>query len=194
MISKEDYAVIQALSKRGVYIKDIAAELDIHPKTVRRALSRGGAPVGQHKRRASKLDSYKEQIDQLLREGVWNAVVIFREIEAAGYDGRLTILRQYIAPRRALRRGRATVRFETPPGRQLQTDWGETKGVIAGELQTVYFEVDQLAYSRRFHFVRPHSALKKANQTQTPAMAAGLAAKVMTVGELLRTPMILPAT
>jgi len=41
-----------------------------------------------------------------------------------------------------------------------------------------------------YHFVRPHSALKKA----TPAMAAGLATRMMTVGELLRTPMILPAT
>lgn len=152
MISQEDYSVIQAFRKRGVYLKDIAAELDIHPKTVSRALARGSAPVRQGKRRASKLEPYKGQIDHLLQEGVWNAVVIYREIEAAGYEGGLTILRQYIAPKRALRRGRATVRFETAPGQQLQTDWGEIGVLIAGERQKVYFEVNQLAYSRRFHF------------------------------------------
>jgi len=152
MIDQEDYIVIQALRKRGVYIKDIAAELNIHPKTVSRALVRGGVPTRQRKRRASKLDPYKAQIDHLLQEGVWNAVVIYREIEAAGYDGGLTILRQYIAPKRALRRSRATVRFETAPGRQLQTDWGEIVVLIAGERQKVYFEVNRPAYSRRFHF------------------------------------------
>jgi len=152
MISKEDYIVMQALRKRGVYLKDIAAELGVHPKTVSRALARGSAPVRQRQRRGSKLDPYKKQIDKLLQEGVWNAVVIFREIEAAGYEGKLTILRQYIAPKRALRQGRATVRFETGPGQQLQSDWGQIETLIAGQLQTVYFEVNQLAYSRRFHF------------------------------------------
>ena len=31
MIRKEDFAVIQALNKRGVYHKDIAIELQVHP-------------------------------------------------------------------------------------------------------------------------------------------------------------------
>jgi transposase len=152
MISKEDYAVIKALRKHGVYVKDIAAELGVHPKTVSRALAREGAPERKRKRGSSKLDPYKAQIDQLLQEGVWNGVVIYREIQAAGYEGKTTILRDYIAPKRALRAGRATVRFETKPGQQLQSDWGEIETVIGGESQKVYFEVNQLGYSRRFHF------------------------------------------
>ena len=47
---------------------------------------------------------------------------------------------------------RATVRFETEPGRQLQTDWGEQRTVIAGQAVTVHFAVSTLGYSRRFHF------------------------------------------
>ena len=31
MLNKEDYAVIKALQKRGVYIKDIAEEIGVHP-------------------------------------------------------------------------------------------------------------------------------------------------------------------
>ncbi len=45
MLKKEDYAVIKALAKRGVYLKDIAADLGVHPKTVSRALQRGSAPL-----------------------------------------------------------------------------------------------------------------------------------------------------
>ena len=113
MLSKEDCAVIRALNKRGVYQRDVAAELGVHPKTVSRALKRDGPPKGRHKRRGSKLDPHKETVDQLLRENVWNAVVVLREIQAEGYEGGLTILREYIAPKRALRSSRATVRFET---------------------------------------------------------------------------------
>ena len=154
MLRPEDYPMIKALHQRGVYQKDIAQELGVHPKTVSRALKRGSAPQRERKHRGSKLDPYKAKVDRLLAEGVWNAVVIFREIQAAGYDGGLTILRDYIRPKRALRRGkeRATVRFETAPGRQMQTDWGEITTVIAGQPTKVHFIVNQLAYSRRFHF------------------------------------------
>ena len=144
--------MIKALSERGVYQKDIAEQLGVHPKTVSRALKRGKAPVRESQRRESKLEPYKPLIDRLLREGVWNAVVILREVQAAGYTGKYTVLRQYIAPKRALRAGRQTVRFETEAGRQLQSDWGEVTTEIAGEERKVFFIVNELAYSRRFHF------------------------------------------
>jgi transposase len=152
MLSQEDYIVIKTLKARGVYNKDIAAELGVHPKTVERALKRGSAPTGAPVKRASKLDPYKAKVDELLAENVWNAVVILREIQALGYEGGSTILREYIAPKRALRPGKATVRFETPPGRQLQNDWGEIRTVIAGQEVKVCFNVNTLGYSRRFHF------------------------------------------
>lgn len=151
MLKKEDFMVIKALAKRGVYHKDIAAELGIHPKTVSRALKRGGAPLPHRKPRTSKLDPFKPTVDQLLSEGVWNAVVILRELEARGYAGGITILRDYITPKRVLRPSRATVRFETDPGQQLQSDWGEIRTTLAGQPITVHFIVNQLGYSRRFH-------------------------------------------
>lgn len=152
MLNQEDYIMIKTLNKRGVYNKDIAAELNVHPRTVSRALKRGEAPKRTRKKRSSKLDAYKPTIDRLLEEGVWNAVVILREIQAQGYDGGSTILRDYIQPKREQRQSKATVRFETPPGRQLQTDWGEITTEIAGVETKVYFIVNLLGYSRRFHF------------------------------------------
>lgn len=76
--------VIQALVKRGVYICDVARQLGVHPKTVSRALARGSAPELLRRRKKSLLDAYRAQVDGLLAEGVWNAQVILREIQARG--------------------------------------------------------------------------------------------------------------
>lgn len=152
MLRKEDFAVIKSLKQRGVYQKDIASELEVHPRTVSRALKRGESPRRERKRSGSKLEPYQPKIDQLLSEGVWNARVILREIQALGYSGGYTILRAYIQPKRALRPGRATVRYETQPGQQLQSDWGEVVVEIAGKPSKVHFIVNELGYSRRFHF------------------------------------------
>ena len=104
------------------------------------------------KKRGGKLESYKATVDHLLKYGVWNAVVILGEIQVKGYTGRYTILREYIQPKRALRSEKATVRFETEPDEQLQTNWDGIVTEIGGEPSRVYFIVNQLGYSRRFHF------------------------------------------
>lgn len=152
MLRKEEYTVIKSLHRRGVSLKDIAEELGVHPKTVSRALKRNGAPEPERRGGAKKLEPYQPKIDRLLSEGVWNARVILREIQAEGYTGGYTMLRQYIQPKRAQRTSRATVRFETEPGEQLQSDWGEWVTQIAGQPTRVYFIVNELGYSRRFHF------------------------------------------
>lgn len=152
MLKKEDLAVIKALNQHGVYIKDIAAELGVHPKTVSRAIQRETAPTPPRKAKTSKLAPYQAKVDQLLSEGVWNTMVILREIQAVGYTGSTTILREYVHAKRPLRPNRATVRFETPPGQQLQSDWGEVSVIVARQSTKVHFIVNQLGYSRRFHF------------------------------------------
>ncbi len=153
MIRREDWMEIKTLADKGVYQKDIAAQLGIHPKTVTRALKRGRPPTGSRpKARQSKLDVFKPWIDDLLREGVWNAQVIFRQLQERGYAGGVTIVRDYVRPKRPLREKRATVRFETPVGHQLQNDWGEIVTVVGGCCQKVFFTVNTLGWSRRLHF------------------------------------------
>jgi len=152
MLRKEDLAVIKSLTRRGVFLKDIAEELGVHPKTISRALKNMSSPKPGRKSPEGKLEPYKPKIDRLLAEDVWNAKVILREIQADGYTGGYTMLRQYIQPRREQRPARATVRFETKPGEQLQNDWGEVVVEIGGQSTQVHFIVNTLGYSRRFHF------------------------------------------
>lgn len=99
MLNQEDSMKIKVLSERGVYQKDIAEELGVHPKTVSRALKRQGAPKRAKQKRTTKLDGYKATVDRLLAEGVWNGRVILREIQAQGYTGGETMLQLYIAPK-----------------------------------------------------------------------------------------------
>ena len=153
MLSKGDWMDIKAQMEQGVYQKDIAASLGVHPKTIRRALKRGGAPSGRRPRvRWHKLGPYKELIGQLLADGVRNGVVIYRILREHGYPGKYTVLSDYLRPRRPARESRKTVRFETEPGRQLQSDWGELWTIVAGKRTKVHFIVNELGYSRRFHF------------------------------------------
>lgn len=158
MLTQEDYWMIQELSERGVYQKDIAAELGVHPRTVRRALARSGPPTrSRQRKRYAKLEPYFDQIEALLQANVWNAKVILCELQARGYAGSYSVLRDYLAPKRTQRPSKATVRFETPPGEQLQHDWGELWMMIGGERRKVYIAVNTLAYSRRFHVVATFS-------------------------------------
>ena len=78
--------------------------------------------------------------------------MIWREIQAEGYDGGITVVRKYVTPKRALRASKATVRFETAAGKQMQSDWGEVTTLVGGVETKVYFQVNTLGYSRRFHF------------------------------------------
>src|SRR5712691_5859216 len=114
----------------------------------------GASPAGRRPAvRHSKLDAYKPEVDRLLAAGVWNAVVILRELQERDYSGQVSILRNYIRPKRPLRQARATVRFETAAGEQLQNDWAKYRTLVAGREQEVHFAVNTLGYSRRFHFV-----------------------------------------
>jgi transposase len=152
VIGKEDYMQIKAQHERGVYIKDIAKSLGGSPRTVSRALKEGGPPKGKRPAaRGSILDPYKHAIDAELRAGIWNAQVITVKLRKLGYEGSYGMVKDYIRPKRPLNASRATVRYETVPGAQMQSDWGEMRAQVAGEETVVHFCVNVLGYSRRFH-------------------------------------------
>lgn len=110
---------------QGHSIRGIARELGIARNSVRKYLRSPGVPrAKQRAPRGSKLDAYTGYIEQRLREGLENCVVLLRELQSLGYEGSYTILREHVRLRRPRREPRATMRFETEPGEQAQVDWG----------------------------------------------------------------------
>jgi transposase len=75
-------------------------------------------------KRPGQLDAFKQYIDERLSAGVWNAVVLVRELRQLGYVGSYSTVKEYLQPKREESRAAAVRRFETPPGRQAQVDWG----------------------------------------------------------------------
>ena len=96
-------------------------------KTIRKYLGKepGTLPTyGPRAPRPSKLDSYKPYLEERRKAGVWNAVVLLRELRERGYTGAYTILTDYLRPLREAARQVAVLRFETAAGVQAQVDWG----------------------------------------------------------------------
>jgi len=117
---------ITELKREGLSIKAIGELLGYDRKTVRKyLLSPESVPsYGPRERSRSKLDPFKEYLAGRLKAGVWNAQVLLRELKQRGYQGGYTILKDWLQPQRAEAQTVAVRRFETPPGKQAQVDWG----------------------------------------------------------------------
>ena len=126
MLNREQSVEIRVLARQGWPIKAIARELDVSRNTVRKYL-RGGE-IGRYTARAarpSKLDAYKPYLQERIaaaRPRWIPATVLYREIQAQGYPGGISQLKSYLAPYKH-RPEAPLVRFETPPGQQMQVDF-----------------------------------------------------------------------
>lgn len=78
----------------------------------------------QQTKKASKLDPFKEIIDEKIELGC-TAMAIFKYIEKKGYEGKYTILREYCKNKKQNETKKATIRVETNPGIAAQVDWKE---------------------------------------------------------------------
>ncbi|MDZ7779951.1 MAG: DDE-type integrase/transposase/recombinase [Gemmatimonadota bacterium] len=76
-----------------------------------------------------------------------------RELEGLGYEGGLTILRDFMRPLKAeFMRVGSMERFETLPGRQAQIDWGECGTIEQGRrTKKLCVFILVLGYSRRMY-------------------------------------------
>lgn len=154
MTRSEEYMMMKILRAQGWSIKDIAAELNCDRKTVRKWLNSNELP--QYKRNTkplSKLDSFKDYIVKRMNEGCFNAVVIFDEIVDMGYLGKMTILRDFMRTHREPARAKASIRFETPPGKQAQVDWGEVAAVDLGDQIHKFYAFVMIMGHSRYEYV-----------------------------------------
>ena len=129
VVGREEWLDIQEAWLRGGTISEIARSTGRDRKTIRRLVREGPPGPRAPRQVASKLDEYREYlIERLLGpDKVTNAAVLFDEIRERGYSGGRSILWEFLRPLRPLVEDKATVRFETPPGRQAQVDWGVFK-------------------------------------------------------------------
>ena len=115
--------MIREKAQKGKSAYAIGKELNISKNTAQKYIERPDA--GRPKiDRYSKLDKYKPTLHDLMSQGIFNCIVLLDRLREAGYDGGITILKEYIHPFRPAKALPAIRRFETPSGKQAQMDWG----------------------------------------------------------------------
>ena len=154
MRAPDEVAAMVRLRALGWGVRRIAAELGCSHMTVRRYLAEGGWAAYRTPRRAKALDGLEGWLAERFRRPRGNADVVRQELLAEhGIGVSLRTVERAVAPlrRELAAEARATVRFETPPGRQLQIDFGERRVEVGGEPVRVSLFVATLGHSRRLH-------------------------------------------
>jgi transposase len=138
------------LKRQGLSVSAISELTGSDRKTIRKYLRRPATPVyGPRLPRPSKLDGFKPFLQERVQAGIWNAVVLLRELRERSYTGGYTILKDWLQPQRDSARTVAVRRFETPPGKQAQVDWGHLGSIeMHDEAQKLWGFTFTLGYSR----------------------------------------------
>ena len=130
MLILEQTVEIKILHKQGKSIRQIAKETGHSRNTVKKYLLNDEHP--KYKIRAkmpSKLDDYKNYVEERInsaRPYVIPVTVLLREIQKKGYQGKITILRDFVRELRTPEPEKV-LRYETEPGEQMQVDWWEVR-------------------------------------------------------------------
>lgn len=164
MKSRQIVFDIHRLKEEGYSNRSIARVLGIGRNTVSRYLMSPDKKPAQRNLQ-SKLDPFKEQIDRLLdQDAAVSAIVILRQIREMGYEGGITIVRDYLREQRGhVRPRQAYIRFESRPGEQIQVDWGHFGVIPYGDTnRKVYALVVVESYSRMMYVEFTHSQNQQA--------------------------------
>jgi len=148
----KDVEEISELKREGLSIRTISRLTGYGRKTIRKyLLAPTGRPIyGPRPAGMSKLEPFKPYLKDRLQAGVWNARVLLRELRERNYDGGYSILTEWLRPQRKEALSVAVRRFETPPGKQAQVDWGHLGSITEdGETRMLWGFTITLGYSRR---------------------------------------------
>lgn len=154
MKTPDDVAAMVRLKACGWGIKRIARELGCSHHTVRHYVAAGCPLPFKAPKRPKMLDGHEDWLRERFLRHRGNADVVRQDLLAEkGIAVGLRTLQRAVRPyRQALKaEALATVRFETPPGRQLQIDFGERLVEIGGAKVKAFVFVATLGHSRRCH-------------------------------------------
>jgi transposase len=143
---------LKQMHAQGMSIRAIALATGHDRKTVSRWINSHELPrYTPRPPKPSKLDPYKDYITARMGEGMLNAVALLREVRQLGYDGGVTVLKDFMQPLRPAMKPKAVLRFETTPGEQAQVDWGVFKCQTETGSKRIYAFVMVLSYSRAMY-------------------------------------------
>ena len=142
MVGVEQWAELRRLHfVKGVSIRELQRRTGLHRMTIRRALRAEAPPCYRRRVGVSKLDPFKDEIQQLLREDPkLPGIRVLELIAERGFDGGKTLVYDYLAELRPLyaprprtfqrtvyRRGEVLQFDLWRPGREVPVGYGQTR-------------------------------------------------------------------
>jgi transposase len=136
MIDKRTIFEIHRLAHEGLSVRKIAKTLGLSRQTTGKYLDDPN-PQRPLMPRPSQLDPFKDEIARLLAlDPKVSAAVMRQRLQDQGFDGGITIVRDYLhGVRGATKKPQPVIRFESAPGVQCQIDWGHFGAIAYGDTQ-----------------------------------------------------------
>lgn len=152
MLNPEIVDKIFNLHSLGWGKKRIAKELGISKKTVKRYLLQESWKPYKKPNRTKKLSGLEDWLEKTFMQHKGNAAVVHQElIRQHQIEVHVSTVERAVRPfrQKLVSQVKATVRFETPPAKQMQIDFGTMSITIGGKVQRIHFFAAILGYSRR---------------------------------------------
>jgi len=159
MIDKRTVFEIHRLKDMGFSARQIARSLNLDRDTVKKYVHDPDIKSNSRSERPSKLDPFRGLIKEMIAQyPKVKAPVVLRQIQDKGFNGEITIIRDYL---RHLKEGsfqEPFIRFESLPGKQMQIDWGHFGSIAYGNtLRKLYALAVIEAHSRMLYVIFTHS-------------------------------------
>jgi len=147
-----DYALfskIRHLNQHdGLTAQQIARELAMDVRTVKKWLDQTRFRPRKSSPRASKLDPFKGDIVRMLQAHPYTAIQVLQRLHEQGFEGGYSIVKDYVRKVRPPKT-RAFLTLSFAPGECAQVDWGSYGSVNVGSTRRrLSFFVMVLCYSR----------------------------------------------
>ena len=165
MLDKRTIFEIHRLNNMGLKQRQIARELRAGRDTVKKYLEDPEKSFCSKGPKGSKLDPFKDYIAKCLDDDPQiKATVILQRLVQQGFDGEITILRNYLRKVRGKSKYREPfIRFESKPGEQMQIDWGHFGSLSYGEHKRKLYALAVIeSYSRKLYVEFTHSQKQEA--------------------------------
>lgn len=137
---------------KGMSYTELGKKYHLDPRTAKRYAESPQRPeYTLTEPKGTKLDAYKRQVDLWLEEAPYSAVRMLEKLKEQGFDGKYSIVKEYVRGKKMDLDEKATVRFETMPGQQGQMDWGFFEDHLVlenGQMKPLYCFLLILGYSR----------------------------------------------
>ena len=153
VLGMEQWTAVRERRQAGESVSQIARELDIDRKTVRRCLQQEvWRPYARQVQSPTLLEAHQAWLVERAPQVRYSARILWQELRALRqFEGSYEVVKLAVRPLRkeAAAAGLTQRRFETAPGEQAQVDWGQAMVLMGGVRRPVHIFVMTLGYSRR---------------------------------------------